>query len=263
MQDLQIVRPFAAEYENLPSERVSIQHLLHLRRQAIEAVTHAHRTTGQILLRPRRDRNHAVALNAESTWRRARSFTKPSTRSLVPSARSISIRPVRPSTLARTRAVGLGNCWATPSSAISAGPPSGARVKTPIGINPGSDAVSIASDRAGSDGVAISAPTEHAVRALRRQLKARLAFTPWRRAISATEAPGKRASAMILRFSSSDHDRRDRLGAGAELNARCPGIAESNDTGPTIRRGNVHYRLMDISPISSGATIIPELAQIG
>src|SRR4051794_25058774 len=178
MQDLQIVRPFAAEYENVPSERVSIQHLLHLRRQAIEAVTHAHRTTGQIHLRPRRDRNHAVALNADSTWRRARSFTKPSTRSLVPSARSISIRPVRPSTLARPRAAGLGNFWATPPPAISAGPPSGARVKTPIGINPGSDAASIASDRPGSDVAAPPAPGAHAARALRRHLKTRLAFTP-------------------------------------------------------------------------------------
>lgn len=238
-----------------------MQHLLHLRRQAIEAVTHAHRTKGQIDLRPRRNRNHAVALNADSTCRRARSFTKASTRSLVPSARSISIRPVRPSTLARARAVGLGNCWATPPPAISAGPPSGARAKTPIGTNPGSDAASIASDRAGSDSVAISAPTEHAVRAVRRQLKTRLAFTPWRRAISATEAPGTRASAIILRFSSSDHDRRDRLGAGAELDACCAKTAEFNDTGPTIRRGNVHYRLMDISPISSGAGIITELTQ--
>src|SRR3954471_2249021 len=77
------------------------------RRQAIEAITHAHGTTGQINLRPRRDRNHDVALNADSTWRRARSLTKPSTRSLVPSARSISIRPDRRSTLARARAVGL------------------------------------------------------------------------------------------------------------------------------------------------------------
>src|SRR3954452_15560037 len=167
VEDLQIVRSFAAEYENLPSERVSIQHLLHLRRQAIEAITHAHRTTGQINLRPRRDRNNAVALNAESTWRRARSFTKPSTRSLVPSARSISIRPVRPSTFARARAVGLGNCWATPSPAISAGPPSGARVETPIGINPGSDAASIASDRAGSDSLLPLRSAAHAVRAIR------------------------------------------------------------------------------------------------
>jgi hypothetical protein len=66
---------------------------------------------------------------------------------------------------------------------------------------------------------------------------------------------------MILRVSSSDHDRRDRLGAGAELGAQCANTAEFNDTGLTIRRGNVRYRLMDISPSSSGAAIIPELAQ--
>src|SRR4051812_73080 len=134
--------------------------------------------------------------------------------------------------------------------------------KDPNRNKPGSDAASIALDRAGSDG-ATSAPAAHAARALRRQLKTRLVFTPWRRAISATEAPGKRASAIILRFSSSDHDRRDRLETRAEVGARCAGIAEFNDTGPAIRRGNVHYQLMDISPISSGATIIPELAQIG
>jgi len=97
--------------------------------------------------------------------------------------------------------------------------------------------------------------------AVRCQLKTRLAFTPWRRAISATEAPGKRASVIISRFSSSDHDRRDRLETGAELDPCCADIAEFNDTDPTVRSGNVHYRLMDISPISSGAGIILELAQ--
>ena len=43
-----------------------------------------------------------------------------------------------------------------------------------------------------------------------RQLKIRLAFTPCRRATSATDALAQKASATIRCFSVSDHDRRTR-----------------------------------------------------
>ena len=82
-------------------ERVGIQHLRHLRRQAVEAIAHADRTAGQIHLGARRDLDHDAAFNTASTRRSARSLTKASTRSRVPSARSISITPGRSSMAGR------------------------------------------------------------------------------------------------------------------------------------------------------------------
>jgi hypothetical protein len=43
------------------------------------------------------------------------------------------------------------------------------------------------------------------------QVNTRLAFTPCRRATSATEAPGRTASWTIRRFSAGDHERRGAL----------------------------------------------------
>src|SRR5215217_4233718 len=238
MQDLQIVALLVTEHKDLARERVGIQHLGNLCDQTIKAVAHAHRTAGQVNLGARSNLDHDLAFKTVSTRCKARWLTKPSTRNRVPSARSISIRPTRLSTSARTSAAGRSGGLATAGPAISAGPPSGAQANTPIGMKPLSDGADIGSGCARSADTIVPVQTEDLARAVLRQLNRRFAFIPWRRAISATEAPGQSVSATILRFSSSDHDRRRRFAAAVGE----PGTPRAvlNGTGPTITCDNVH-----------------------
>src|SRR5215469_12341434 len=80
-------------------ERVGVQHTRDLRGQSIEPVAHADRATRQIDLGASGNLDHVpAAFNAANTRRSARSLTKGSRRSRVPSTNSISITPtVRPS----------------------------------------------------------------------------------------------------------------------------------------------------------------------
>jgi hypothetical protein len=82
----------------------------------------------------------------------------------------------------------------------------------PIGMNSGE--LPGVGDRAGraiaTDDVASMAQADTAPAALF-QVNTRLAFTPCRRATSATEAPGRTASSTIRRFSAGDHERRGAL----------------------------------------------------
>jgi hypothetical protein len=82
----------------------------------------------------------------------------------------------------------------------------------PIGMNSGElpgaggpAGPAIATDDAASRAHADTAP------AVLFQVNTRLAFTPCRRATSATEAPGRTASSTIRRFSAGDHERRGPL----------------------------------------------------
>ena len=82
----------------------------------------------------------------------------------------------------------------------------------PIGMNTGELAGDAAASvvAIASDDVAVVEEAEAAPAALF-QVKTRLAFTPCRRATSATEAPGRTASSTIRRFSSGDHRRPEPL----------------------------------------------------
>jgi hypothetical protein len=83
-------------------------------------------------------------------------------------------------------------------------------------------------------------PSAAAARAALRQLNTRFAFTPWRRAMSATDAPGTTDSSTIRCLSSSDHERRDRL-PPAEFNVE-PAASRDvlNASCPPVEGFNVH-----------------------
>jgi hypothetical protein len=124
MQDFQVIGSLAAEQKHMTRKGVSLQHLNHLCRQPVKAIAHADRLTGQLDLGAGGDLDHDVAFNTESTRCSARSLTNASTRSRVPFARSISIRPGRPSISERVTAAGTGGGLAGETPAISAGPSS-------------------------------------------------------------------------------------------------------------------------------------------
>src|SRR6478672_2211099 len=123
MQDLQIIALLVPEQKDLARERIGSQHLSNLCGQAIKAVAHADRTASQVNLGAGSNLDHDFAFNTVRTRCKARSLTKASTRSRVPSARSISIKPIRLSTSARTCAAGRGGSGgggsAAPSSCIA------------------------------------------------------------------------------------------------------------------------------------------------
>jgi hypothetical protein len=120
-----------------------------------------------------------------------------------------------------------------------------------------SDGADIGSGCARSADTIVPAQTEELARAVLRQLNRRFAFIPWRRAISATEAPGQSVSATILRFSLSDHDRRRRFATAVGIGE--PGIRRAvlNDTVPPSHAIMSISTLMDISPTSSGSSDYP------
>jgi hypothetical protein len=75
--------------------------------QAIESLTHVNGTAAQIDLRTGRDvQDHETLFNAISTGRSTRSLMKASVRTRAPFGRSISMTPVRSSSLARSAAGG-------------------------------------------------------------------------------------------------------------------------------------------------------------
>jgi hypothetical protein len=74
---------------------------------------------------------------------------------------------------------------------------------------------------------------------IRRQANTRFAFSPWRRATSATDAPGRIASSTIRRFSSGDHLRRDRLPM-VPLNLHTANGQPNASNLPVSWRDNVH-----------------------
>ena len=74
------------ETKQMSREWIGRQHLLHLRGQAVKAVTHADRAAGQIDPGAWHYLDHDVARNTASTRRSARSLTKASTRKRTPSA---------------------------------------------------------------------------------------------------------------------------------------------------------------------------------
>src|SRR5690349_12852651 len=167
----------------MPRERITIHHPLSLRRQAIEAIAHADRTTGQIDLGARGDLDHDVTFNTARTRRNARSLTKASTRRRTPSARSISITPGRSSRPGRGGVAQRND--APPATAgddptASADAPSSAEPNTPIGINPQACVTpGCAPAGAGAAGALTTAvAAEDAARAALRQLNTRFAFPP-------------------------------------------------------------------------------------
>src|SRR5690242_7541740 len=121
----------------MSGEWIRLQHVRDLRGQAVKPVAHANRTAGQIDLGAGRDLDHGAGFSAASTRRSARSLTKGSTRSRVPSTRSISITPGRSSilgraTIARPPAV-VAVIATEPACACNPGLASAAGVNTPIG----------------------------------------------------------------------------------------------------------------------------------
>src|SRR6185312_1730953 len=120
----------------MPAERVGAQHLRDQGCQAIEAIAHADRPARQIHLGPRRQLDHAMAFSTAKTRRSARSLTNASTRSRVPSGRSISIRPARACIAAPEDGPGA-DASARPAAGpvTRAGPASAARPNTPTGTN--------------------------------------------------------------------------------------------------------------------------------
>src|SRR3954471_16025094 len=120
----------------MPAERVGAQHLRDLRSQAVEAIAHADRPARQIHFGPRRQLHHAVAFSTAKTRRSARSLTNASTRSRVPSGRSISIRPGRACIAAPEDGPGAdAEARPTAGPVIRAGPASSACPNTPRGTN--------------------------------------------------------------------------------------------------------------------------------
>src|SRR4051812_12514751 len=129
----------------MPAERVGAQHLRDLRSQAVEAIAHADRPARQIHFGPRRQLDHAVAFSTAKTRRSARSLTNASTRSRVPSVRSISIRPGRACMVVfgggmQADAAGLPAA----GPVTRAGPSSAARPNTPSGTNSSGPSAAIA-----------------------------------------------------------------------------------------------------------------------
>jgi len=219
-------------------EWVGVQHARNLRGQSVEPVAHADRAARQVDLGARRKLDHApVAFKAANTRRSARSLTKPSTRSRVPSTNSISITPTR------SAIAGRGDV-----PAITAGPSSSARANTPIGTK---SASSLPRTGATTEGSADAVAPLGAHAALR-QLNTRLAFSPWRRATSATEDPGRKVSSTIRCFSSRDQERRDRPIDPAFVTARVNTADELNDADPAIHSNSVHQSIVDTNPTSSG-----------
>src|SRR5438270_7953434 len=121
----------------MPAERVGAQHLRDLRSQAVEAIAHADRPARQIHFGPRRQLDHAVAFSTAKTRRSARSLTNASTRTRVPSGRSISIRPGRASIPGRDGGALTEAAGPVPTGgpAMSAGPSSASRPNMPMGTN--------------------------------------------------------------------------------------------------------------------------------
>src|SRR5471030_952495 len=147
-------------------------------RQPVEPVAHADRAAGQIDFGAGGDLDHDVAFNTANTRRNARSLTKASTRSRVPSARSISITPGR-SSIAGCRGAappdGAGETGAGEAPAISAGPSSCARANMPIGTKSATPVTY--GDAAAGKHTAIGAISA-AVEVAFRQLNTWLAFSP-------------------------------------------------------------------------------------
>ena len=207
---------------------------------------------------------HRAAFNAASTRRSARSLTKASTRSRVPSAKSISITPGRSSMTGRVVRRGPGMAAAVGAAGTrSPGPPSPARVNTPIGTNAGASAAEGAFGQAGSGPLAASAETAVAGGRVLRQAKTRLAFRPWRRATSATDAPGHAASLRIRCFSSGDQLRRVRL-LSAPLNVPSANREPRAIAPPQAEAIMSTKPLMDISALISANNDLAEVpARVG
>jgi hypothetical protein len=133
----------------------------------------------------------------------------------------------------------------------SPGPPSFARVNTPIGTNAGaSTAEAGAFGKAGSGRLAVSAAAAAADCRVLRQAKTRLAFRPWRRATSATDAPGHAASSRIRCFSAGGQLRRVRL-LSAPLNVQSANREPSAIAPPQAEALMSIKPPMDISAVIS------------
>src|SRR4051812_7961188 len=183
IQDLQVIRSFTAEEEQVARERITIHHPLGLRRQAIETIAHADRMTGQIDFGAGGDLDHDVTFNTARTRRKARSLTKASTRKRTPSARSISITPGRSSRPGRGSVAQRDD--APPATAeddptASADAPSSAEPNTPIGMNAQACVAPGCASAAACPAEALTAAVaaEDDARAALRQLNSRFAFTP-------------------------------------------------------------------------------------
>jgi hypothetical protein len=97
---------FTAEDEKTAVERILSDHLLRLRRKAIEPGTQIDRLAGEEYFRPRRQADHVAPFIARNTRDNAFSLTKASTLIRAPFASTISIPPA-PLSLAR---IGRGGC---------------------------------------------------------------------------------------------------------------------------------------------------------
>jgi hypothetical protein len=172
----QIAAP-APEAEQMATQRIALQHLLHQKRQAGEALPHIGVAGGKPHPDPARQRDHR-ALPPDSAATAAVNVagsTAPVIRSCTPLANAISIVPPVPA-----RAAHAGDSGATETAA---------------------NCTSL------SCRGALTAPNEP-VRACRRQTVGKLGCTSCRRATSTTLAEGAWLSSTIRSFSIVDHRRR-------------------------------------------------------
>src|ERR1022692_110090 len=93
VQRLYIIPALTPEHKHMAAERVGQQHVLHLRRQPIKALSHIRGAARQPHLRARSQLHHAQLFTARNTRRSAGSSTLLSNRSLAPPGSSSSISP--------------------------------------------------------------------------------------------------------------------------------------------------------------------------
>ena len=123
-------------------------------------------------------------------------------------------------------------------------PSSRGSVITPIERNPSGAQAGAASGCAG-DAVEDASVVGGVIHNFR-QLNTWFEFSPWRRATSATDVPGRKASSTIRRFSSSSHERREAFTLSLVAVALgLSGNALNLHILSCATRRSAHYSLMD------------------
>src|SRR6266404_1442972 len=174
-QNLHPITAAAAKDKELPGERILCKLHLHESRQTIEPLAHVGAAGGQPHLYACRQRNHPRTSSATTCLRAPRS-TGPWTRMQAPLGNSISMHPGRQ------------------RRSVPAGCRRGCSVGNTVGVVTFTGSISATSPAAFSP----SNPCRYSCR----QLNTWFAFTWWRRATVATEAPRTCVSSTIRRFCS-------------------------------------------------------------